>query len=117
MATSGHVKTDDHWPTCAGVPPPELDTVTPTAADMAMFPARSRAMAESEWAPFETAIVLQSIEYGALVISEPRFTPSSWSWTPVTLTLSLADAVTVTVPLTVVPPAGAVMATVGGVVS
>ena len=56
--------------------------------------------------------------YGETVSSAPRFTPSSLNCTPTTPTLSLAVALTATVaPDTVDPPAGAVIATVGGVVS
>ena len=43
--------------------------------------------------------------------------PSSRNWTPATPTLSVALALTLTVPDTVAPAAGAVMATVGAVVS
>jgi hypothetical protein len=39
------------------------------------------------------------------------------NWTPATESLSLALALTATLPLTVVPPTGAVIDTVGGVVS
>ena len=49
--------------------------------------------------------------------SAPRFAPSSLNCTPATPTLSDAVAETVTVPPTVAPPAGAVIDTVGGVVS
>jgi len=49
--------------------------------------------------------------------SAPKLTPSSWNCTPPTPTLSVAVAVTVTVPVTVAPAVGAVMETVGGVVS
>src|SRR5205814_7210722 len=62
-------------------------------------------------------VVSHAIEYGAVVSSMPRFAPSSLNWTPTTPTLSDAPAVTVVVPETVDPPAGAVMLTVGGVVS
>src|SRR3989475_11262940 len=55
--------------------------------------------------------------YGAAVTSAPRFAPSSLSCTPTTPTLSVALAETVTVPATVTPAAGAVIDTVGGVVS
>src|SRR4030095_14075103 len=51
------------------------------------------------------------------VRSAPRFAPSSLNRTPATRTLSVTLAVTNTVPLTVVPAAGAVRATVGRVVS
>ena len=54
---------------------------------------------------------------GEVVSSAPRLTPSSLNWTPATPTLSDAFAETPTVPETVAPPAGAVMATVGGAVS
>ena len=50
--------------------------------------------------------------------SAPRAAPSSRNWTPTTPTLSLAVAETVTAePETVAPFAGAVIDTVGGVVS
>src|SRR5206468_10081950 len=55
--------------------------------------------------------------YGAAVTSAPRLTPSSLNCTPTTPMLSVALAETVTVPATVTPAAGAVMETVGGVVS
>ena len=49
--------------------------------------------------------------------SAPRLFPSSLNWTPTTPTLSEALADTVTPPETVAPAAGALMETVGGVVS
>src|SRR5436309_6741516 len=52
-----------------------------------------------------------------MVSSAPRFAPSNSNCTPATPTLSEAFAVTVIVPLIVVPFAGEVMLTVGGVVS
>src|SRR5438128_1534497 len=57
------------------------------------------------------------IAYGAVVSSVPRLAPSSLNCTPTTPTLSEAVAETVTVPETVAPLAGAVIATVGVVVS
>ena len=45
------------------------------------------------------------------------FAPSALNWTPATVPLSEAVALTVTRPETVAPEAGAVRATVGGVVS
>jgi hypothetical protein len=52
------------------------------------------------------------------VSSLPRFAPSNLNCTPATATLSEAVAETVTLePETVLPPVGAVMETVGGVVS
>ena len=46
--------------------------------------------------------------------SLPRLAAPSRNWTPATPTSSEAPAVTATVPLTVAPPAGAVIETVGG---
>ena len=60
--------------------------------------------------------MFQEIEYGAAVSSTPRLAPSSRNCTPATPMLSAAVAVTVIVPVTV-PAAGAVIDTVGGVVS
>ena len=58
------------------------------------------------------------MEYGDAVSSAPRAAPSSRNCTPATPTLSLAVAETVTAePETVAPLAGAVIETVGGVVS
>ena len=49
--------------------------------------------------------------------SAPRLLPSSLNWTPATAASSAAFAVTVVEATTVEPPAGAVIETVGGVVS
>jgi len=65
----------------------------------------------------EEVVVFQDIEYGATVISAPKFAPSNLNCTPTTPTLSEALAVTVIVPDTVAPLLGAVMDTVGAVVS
>src|SRR5439155_14015801 len=92
-------------------------TVTTTAADVVKLPAASRATAVSVWLPLAEAVVIQVSAYGALVISVPRLAPSSLNCTPATRTLSDALALTVTAPVSVEPPAGAVIATVGGVVS
>src|SRR5437667_990090 len=92
-------------------------TVTLTAAEVAVLPAASRATAVTLWLPFALKVVFQEIEYGAVVTSAPRFTPSSLNCTPTTPTLSVASADTVIVPDTVAPVDGAVMETVGGVVS
>src|SRR5712692_1069609 len=95
-----------------------LSTVTLTAAEVAVFPAASRATAVRVWAPSATKVVFQEIEYGVEVTSAPKLTPSSLNWMPTTPTLSEAVAETVTaVPETVAPLAGAVTETVGGVVS
>ena len=59
----------------------------------------------------------QATEYGDVVSSAPRFTPSSLNCTPTTPTLSLAVAVTFVVPVMLAPAAGAVIDTEGAVVS
>src|SRR5881296_138461 len=94
-----------------------LSTVTLTALAGAVLPAASRATAVTECAPFAAVEVIQARVYGAAVTSAPRFAPSSLNCTPTTATLSVALAETVIVPATVAPAAGAVIATVGGVVS
>ena len=71
----------------------------------------------SVWPPFTAVVVFQLTEYGATRSSAPRVAPSNLNCTPATPMSSLALAVTLTVPETVVPAAGAVMLTVGGVVS
>ena len=59
----------------------------------------------------------QASEYGAVVSSVPRLVVPSRNCTPATPTLSAAFAVTFTLPTSVEPPAGAVIETVGAVVS
>jgi len=61
--------------------------------------------------------VFQDTIYGEDASSLPRLAPSSLNCTPTTPTLSEAVAVTLTVPEIVAPPAGAVIDTVGAVVS
>ena len=61
--------------------------------------------------------VFQVIAYGAVTSSAPNGAPSSRNCTPTTPTLSLAVALMGTAPLTVAPPIGAEMATVGAVTS
>src|SRR5213594_2144150 len=94
-----------------------LTTVTLTAAAVAVLPAASRATAVRVCTPLLAAVVFHERTCGAVVTSAPRFAPSSLNCTPTTPTLSVALAETVTVPATVEPAAGAVMDTVGGVVS
>src|SRR6185436_9888048 len=85
-----------------------LLTVTVTFVAVAVFPAASRA----------TVVVSQVTPYGLVVSSAPRLAPSSLNWTPTTPMLSEAVAETArVVPDTVAPLAGAVIATVGSVVS
>src|SRR5207247_2198184 len=81
------------------------------------LPAASRARAVRVCDPLLVVVVSQLTTYGALVSSAPRAAPSRKNWTPATPTLSEAVAVTDTGPETVAPLAGAVMLTVGGVVS
>src|SRR5436190_21805537 len=63
------------------------------------------------------AVVSHETAYGAVVSSAPSVAPSRPNCTPATPTLSEALAVTLIVPFTGAPLAGAVMLTVGGVVS
>src|SRR5438876_7059513 len=92
-------------------------TVTLIAAEVAVFPAASRATAVSVCTALLAVVVFHERVYGAVVTSAPRFTPSSLNCTPTTPTSSVAFAETVTVPATEAPAAGAVIETVGGVVS
>ena len=82
-----------------------------------VLPAASLARAVSVCTPLVTVVVFQTQLYGEVVSSEQRFTPSSLNWTPATATLSEAFAETVTVPVVVALFAGAVIETVGAVVS
>src|SRR5215831_15566300 len=91
--------------------------MTLTAAEVVAFPDVSVARAVSVWVPFVVAVVSHETEYGEVVSGAPRALPSRRNCTLATATLSLAFAVTVREPETVAPPAGAVMETVGGVVS
>jgi hypothetical protein len=99
--------------TVGGVPGGPLFTVTVTLALVAETPAVSFAIAVSVCAPLLALVVSQDVAYGAVVLSAPRFAPSSWNCTLATPTLSDAFAVTLTVPETVAPVAGAVIDTVG----
>src|SRR6266571_327993 len=94
-----------------------LDTVTVTAKEVAWLPAASRAVAASVCEPFAILVVSRATEYGAAVSSAPSTAPSNRNCTPATPTLSEASALTLIVPDTVAPFAGAVIDTVGGVVS
>src|SRR6185436_1289671 len=95
-----------------------LLTVTVTVVAVAVLPAASRATAVSVWLPFATVVVSHVTPYGLVVSSAPRLAPSSLNCTPTTPMLSEAVAETASVvPDTVAPLAGAVIATVGSVVS
>ena len=90
-----------------------LFTVTETELEVVVFPAASRATAVRVCEPLVAVVVSQEDEYGEVVSSVPRFTPSNLNCTPATPTLSEAVAVTEVVPETVAPEVGAVMETVG----
>ena len=92
-------------------------TVTGTPDAVVMLPAASRAMAVNVCDASLAVVVSQDVEYGAIVVSAPRFAPSSRNCTPATATLSDASAVTVTVPESFAPELGAVIPTLGAVVS
>src|SRR5437773_662287 len=92
-------------------------TVTVTAAAVAVLPAASRATAVNVCDASLAVVVSHEVVYGALVVSGPRFAPSSQNWTPTTPTSSDAVAAMVVVADTVALFAGAVMLTVGGAVS
>src|SRR5256885_790520 len=92
-------------------------TVTVTGAEVVRLPAASRATALIVCVPFAAPVVFQEIEYGALVSSAPKLTPSILNCTPATPTLSEAVALSVTVADTVAPFKGELMFTAGGVVS
>src|SRR3982750_1239570 len=94
----------------------EFDTVTATAADVAVLPAPSRATAVKVWEPSGMIVVSQLIAYGTAT-SSASGAPSRKNCTPTTSTLSDASALTVAVPLTDAPAVGAPIATPGGVVS
>src|SRR5437763_8532529 len=95
-----------------------LFTVTVTGAEGVLLPAASRAIAVILCGPSLTVAVFHETEYGAVVTSTLPLTPlSSRNCTPATPTLSEALAVTVTVPFTGAPLVGAVMLTLGAVVS
>ena len=94
-----------------------LATVTARAADVVELPAASRARAVSWWFPLAVAVVSQDVAYGAVVSSALSGAPSSRNCTPTTPTLSAALAPTATVADTVAPAVGALMSTVGAVVS
>ena len=94
-----------------------LVTVTGTGLEVVMFPAASRARAVTTCGPGTTVVVFHCREYGAAVTSAPSATPSMKNCTPATPVSSEAVAVTVTVLATVAFAAGAMTATVGGVVS
>jgi hypothetical protein len=101
-----------------GVVTPMLLTVTFIDPDVPIFPAASRATAVSAWEPFEAEVVFQVILCGLVVSSAPRLAPSSLNCTPTIPMLSEAFALTATEdPDTVAPDVGAVIETVGEMMS
>ena len=112
-ATMGQEKGAPHWPTRSGVP---ATTVTETGALVAVLLLASRATAVRTWFP-ELPTVSQTTENGEFNASAPSGWPSTKNCTPATPTLSEALAYTETRPNTEAPATGALIATVGGVVS
>src|SRR5205807_9271391 len=88
-----------------------FETVTLTGLEVERVPSESRATAVRVCHPSAAVVVGQVTEYGAVVVSAPRLTPSSWNCTPATPKGELAFAVTVTVPPTRTPEGGEVMVT------
>ena len=87
-------------------------TLTETDAELPALPATSYATAER--AATLLAIVVESqVNAKGGVVSVATVVPLTRSSTFVTPTLSLADVLTVTKPLTLVPPNGLVIETVG----
>jgi len=74
-------------------------------------------MAASVCVPFVAVAVLQERVYGLVVTSAPNAVPSRRNCTPATTTLSVEVAIMVIVPDTEEPVGGAVIVTVGEVVS
>ncbi len=81
------------------------------------MPAASRATAVNVCEPLLDVVVSHVTAYGADVSVVPGAAPSIMNCTLATPTLSFAAAATVTLPLTDDPDAGAVIVTLGGVVS
>src|SRR5207245_961400 len=94
-----------------------ITTVTLTADEVVWLPAASRATAVKLCEPLLAMVVFHEIEYGAVVSSAPRSTPSSFNCPPTMPTLAAALAVTVTVPAAEAAAVGDEMEAVGGVLS
>src|SRR2546428_9293657 len=60
-----------------------LLTLTVTATAVPVFPAASRARAESVCVPFAGVVVCHESEYGGDAASTPRAAPSDRDWDPV----------------------------------
>src|SRR2546426_300911 len=89
-----------------------LKTTTLTGLEVNRSPSASRATAVKVWAPLLVVVVSQGTEYGAVVSSAPRSTPSRLNWTLATRApTGLMLALTVIVLPTVEPGAGEVIVT------
>src|SRR5262249_37686008 len=95
---------------------PLFSTSTCTSDDDEL-PAASRATAVSACGPFDAVPVFHATVYGGEVRSAPSAASSTLNCTPATATSSDAVAVTLIVPDAVACCVGAVMLTVGAVVS
>src|ERR1700722_17741280 len=102
--------------TVGGVVSTEFCTVTEMEGLVPTFPFASLAFARSVWVPFADFVVSQTYLYGEAVNGLPTTVPSSWNCKLAAPTLSVTVAETVTLPDALAPTAGAVMATVRGVV-
>ena len=111
------VSSKPHAPTSPVGSTAGLLTVTVTGLEVVVLPAASRAAAVSVCVPLATLLVVQLALQGAEPSSAPSAVPSTRNCTPATPTLSDAVAVTSSVPLTVAPPGGARMLTLGAAVS
>src|SRR6266566_1314689 len=93
-----------------------FETVTVWPLEVVLFPTVSKATAVIACWPSATEAEFQLMLQGALV-AVPTLFPSTRKLTWSTAVLSLAFALRTIEPLTVAPSAGAVIETVGGVVS
>src|SRR4030095_5345490 len=75
-----------------GVVSGPFETLTVTLAEMARFPAASRAIAVRRCVPAVAVGVSHETSNGAIVSSTSMFRPSSWNCTPATPEASLAVA-------------------------
>src|ERR1044071_5748132 len=91
-----------------------VSTMNVTAAELALLPAASRAVATSVCEPVRSALGCTTNVYGA-VTSIAAWRPSIAIATDTTPTLSAALTLTVNCALTCVPAAGAAIDTAGGV--
>src|SRR6185295_5338895 len=105
IATAGSGIRGPHCPTCSGLLPPLLETVTVAGGEVAVSPTPSRARAAIACEPLATVFESQLMLYGAVVSSAPTGLPSRRNWTPAIPLASEAVAERLIVPDTVAPPA------------